>query len=78
MVAGYIAEVRDILQMFIHQQYTGRALVFVLLLRLHVRESRSGCEKFMEQLSNITGMGVSTFARYCYAETTETADFARL
>jgi hypothetical protein len=59
IVASYVREVREILQMFIHQQYTGRALVFVLLLGYMCENLALECEKFMEQLNNITGMGVS-------------------
>jgi hypothetical protein len=60
MVSGYMSEVKELLQMFIHQQYTGRALVFVLLLGYMCECLALECEKFMEQLNRVTGMGVST------------------
>jgi hypothetical protein len=58
-VASYVVEIADILQMFIHQQYSGRILCFLLLLG-HLCESLSKeCEKFTDEPDKIMGMDVS-------------------
>ncbi|EXJ75798.1 uncharacterized protein A1O5_00305 [Cladophialophora psammophila CBS 110553] len=55
-VKEYRNEIKDILQMFIHQQYTGRVLAFLLLLG-HMCESLSKeCDKFADQMDHIMGM----------------------
>jgi hypothetical protein len=52
----YADEVHNIMQMFIHQHYTGRVLLF-LLLPSHLCESLAiECEKFLEELDQIMEM----------------------
>jgi len=58
LFAGYAEEIKDILQMFIHQQYTGRVLVFLLLLGYLCESLSKECEKFTEELDDIMGMDV--------------------
>lgn len=52
-------ETQDILQMFIHQQYTGRTLVFFLVLGYYCEYMADECENFTDQLDQIMGMDVS-------------------
>lgn len=59
-VEGYTKEINDILQMFIHQQYTGRILSFLLLLGYLCESMSKECEKFTVELDKIMGMDVST------------------
>jgi hypothetical protein len=55
----YVDQIADRLQIFIHQQYSGRILCFLLLLG-HLCESLcEECEKFTEELDNIMDMNVS-------------------
>jgi hypothetical protein len=58
-VAGYVYEIADILQMFIHQSYSGRSLCFLLLLGYLCESLSKECEKFTEEL-DITDMDVRT------------------
>jgi hypothetical protein len=58
-VAKYVEEINGILQMFIHQQYTGRTLVFMLLLGYFCESLSRECENFMGELDKIMGMDVS-------------------
>ncbi|KAK0711804.1 hypothetical protein B0H67DRAFT_301164 [Lasiosphaeris hirsuta] len=58
MMARYAAEVQKILQHFIHQQYTGRALVFSYLLGEICRSLSLECERFMSQIDQIMGLQV--------------------
>lgn len=57
---GYTKEINDILQMFIHQQYTGRILSFILLLGYLCESLSKECEKFTVELDKIMGIDVST------------------
>ena len=58
MATDYAQEVAETLQMFIHEQDTARALVFLLLLG-HVCEALANqSEKFVTQLEPITGRNV--------------------
>jgi hypothetical protein len=56
----YTQEINEILQMFIHQQYTGRMLSFILLLGYLCESLSKECEKFTVELDKIMGMDVST------------------
>ena len=58
-VLQYTMEARQICQMFIHQQYTARALVFILLLGYLCDSLSIECENFMDELTIIMGMDVS-------------------
>lgn len=58
-VANYASEVSHILQMFIHQQYTGRVLVFLLLLGYICERLAEECDRFMNELDGVMGMHVS-------------------
>jgi len=58
-VLQYTMEARQICQMFIHQQYTARALVFILLLGYLCDSLSIECENFMDELTSIMGMDVS-------------------
>jgi hypothetical protein len=58
-VAGYVLEIANILQMFIHQQYSGRILCFLLLLGYLCESLSKECEKFTDELDKIMGMDVS-------------------
>ncbi|KAH8748551.1 hypothetical protein F5882DRAFT_311324, partial [Hyaloscypha sp. PMI_1271] len=53
---GYTKEINDILQMFIHQQYTGRILSFILLLGYLCESLSKECEKFTVELDKIMGI----------------------
>jgi len=53
-------EVQDVLQMFIHQQYTARPLVALLLTGYFCEQIAVECENFTEQLDMIMGMDVSS------------------
>jgi len=57
--AVYANEIKDILQMFIHQQYTGRMLCFILLLGYLCESLAKQCENFTGELDKIMGMNVS-------------------
>lgn len=59
MMARCAAGVHAILQNFIHQQYTGRALVFAYLLGEICRKMALECERFMNQIDIIMGTQVS-------------------
>ncbi|KAK4445501.1 hypothetical protein QBC34DRAFT_472436 [Podospora aff. communis PSN243] len=52
----YAAEARDILQMFVNQQYTGRVLVFLVLLGYLCESLAAECEKFLDELERIMEM----------------------
>ena len=58
MILEYAKEIKSILQMFIHQQYTGRALTFVFLLGLICKVLAVECEKYMDELDRIMGLEV--------------------
>lgn len=58
-VSGYMLEIMKIQQMFIHQQYTGRNLCFILLLGYMCQSLARECESFAEELDKIMGMEVS-------------------
>jgi hypothetical protein len=58
-VAGYTREITEILQMFIHQQYAGRVLSFLLLLGYLCESLSRECEEFTVELDDIMGMDVS-------------------
>ncbi len=64
-VQGYTKEINDILQMFIHQQYSGRMLSFILLLGYLCESLSKECEKFTAELDKIMGMDVSTPGLIC-------------
>ncbi|KAK0627931.1 hypothetical protein B0T14DRAFT_513555 [Immersiella caudata] len=55
MMARCAAGVHAILQNFIQQQYTGRALVFAYLLGEICRKMAIECERFMNQIDRIMG-----------------------
>jgi len=57
-VSNYMLEIMKIQQMFIHQQYTGRSLCFILLLGYLCQSLAIECENFAEQLDKIMGMEV--------------------
>jgi hypothetical protein len=57
-VAGYVYQLADILQMFIHQPYSGRVLCFVLLLGYLCESLSKECERFTEELDGITDIVV--------------------
>lgn len=59
-VARYMEEIKDILQMFIHQQYTGRVLSFLLILGYLCESLSKECEDFTKELEDIMGMDVRT------------------
>lgn len=61
-LAGYAKEIQNILQMFIHQQYTGRVLSFILLLGYLCESLAKECENFTGELDKIMGMNVSSLA----------------
>jgi hypothetical protein len=65
-VAKYTSDIKDILQMFIHQQNTGRVLVFFLLLGYLCESLSKECENFMEELDHIMGMDVSILRPRCF------------
>lgn len=65
MVVKYAAEIKTILQMFIHQQYTGRALVFTYLLGQICKALSMECERFMNQIDKIMGVKVKPTPRPC-------------
>ena len=67
-IAKYADEIKDILQMFIHQQYTGRVLVFLLLLGYLCESLSKECENFTEELDDIMGMDVSILHPYCFKD----------
>jgi len=58
-VFGYANEAAQILQMFIHQQFTGRTLVFALVLGYLCESLAVECERFCEEVDHITDMDVS-------------------
>jgi len=58
-VASYASEVAHTLQMFIHQQDTGRQLAFLLLLGYVCERLAEECECFMKALDNIMRYDVS-------------------
>jgi len=58
-VAEYASEVSHTLQMFIHQQYTGRELVFLLLLGYMCEKLAKECDCFMTELDGIMNLNVS-------------------
>lgn len=58
MVAKFAIEIKDILQLFIHQQYTGRALVFTYLLGQICKMLAMECERFVGQIDQIMGTQV--------------------
>jgi hypothetical protein len=64
----YADEIKDIMQMFIHQQYTGRALVFLLLLGYLCESLSKECENFTNELDDIMGMDVSILKPYRYRD----------
>jgi len=57
-VAKYASEVAHILQMFIHQQYTGRVLVFLLLLGYICEGLAEECDRFINELDGVMDMNV--------------------
>lgn len=64
-VKEYSDEIKELLQMFIHQQYTGRVLAFLLLLG-HMCESLSKeCNNFAEEVNDIMGLDVSNLSMAC-------------
>jgi hypothetical protein len=65
-VQGYTKEINDILQMFIHQQYTGRMLSFLLLLGYLCESLSKECEKFTVESDKIIGINVSTLGIEIY------------
>ena len=60
-VAKYAGEVSHTLQMFIHQQATGRQLAFLLLLGYLCERLAEECECFMQALDGIMRYNVSSF-----------------
>lgn len=52
----YAQEVREIMQMFVHQHYTGRVLVFLLLLSYLCEGLAVECENFQDELEKIMEM----------------------
>jgi hypothetical protein len=67
-IVKYTDEIKDILQMFIHQQYTGRVLVFLLLLGYLCESLSKECENFTEELDDIMGMDVSILQPYRFKD----------
>ena len=61
-MSTYIIEIMKIQQMFIHQQYAGRALCFLLLLGYMCQSLAIECESFAEELDKIMGMEVYPLA----------------
>lgn len=57
--SDYALEAAETLQMFIHEQDTGRALVFMLLLGYMCEALAGECNKFIKELDRITGRSVS-------------------
>ena len=57
-MSTYIIEIMKIQQMFIHQQYAGRALCLLLLLGYMCQSLAIECESFAEELDKIMGMEV--------------------
>ncbi|KAK4443437.1 hypothetical protein QBC34DRAFT_443388 [Podospora aff. communis PSN243] len=53
--ATYALEAAETLQMFIHEQDTGRALVFMLLLGYMCEALAGECDVFIKELDQITG-----------------------
>ena len=58
MMTTYAKDIRCILQMFIHQQYSGRVLVFAFLLGQICKSLAIECERYMEELDRIMGLAV--------------------
>lgn len=58
--ASYALEAAETLQMFIHEQDTGRALVFMLLLGYMCEALARECDIFIKELDEITGRSVSS------------------
>lgn len=58
-MASYASEVAHTLQMFIHQQDTGRQLAFLLLLGYVCERIAEECECFMKALDKIMRYDVS-------------------
>jgi hypothetical protein len=67
-IVKYTDEIKDILQMFIHQQHTGRVLVFLLLLGYLCESLSKECENFTEELDDIMGMDVSILQPYHFKD----------
>jgi hypothetical protein len=67
-IAKYTDDIKDILQMFIHQQHTGRILVFLLLLGYLCESLSKECENFTEELDDIMGMDVSILQPYRFKD----------
>ena len=59
-VLSYANEAAQILQMFIHQQFTGRVLVFALVLGYFCESLAVECEGVSQAVDDITGMDVSS------------------
>jgi len=57
--SDYALEAAETIQMFIHDQDTGRALVFMLLLGYMCEALAGECDKFIKELDRITGRSVS-------------------
>ncbi|KAH8648735.1 hypothetical protein BGZ60DRAFT_390281 [Tricladium varicosporioides] len=55
-VAQYVEEIKNVQQMFIHQQYTARVLSFILLLGYLCESLAKECENFTEELDKIMGL----------------------
>src|SRR3569833_1122421 len=58
-MAEYARQAAEIMQMFIHQQYTARALIFLMLLGYMCEELAAETETFMETLNPILKQDVS-------------------
>ena len=60
----YVEEVKKISQMFVHQQYSGRVLVFMLLLGYICDRLAMECEAFLEQVEDILDLDVSEHCHF--------------
>jgi hypothetical protein len=55
---GYSNDIARVLQMFIHQQYTGRVLTFALVLGYQCESLALECERFLDEVDHVTRMDV--------------------
>ncbi|KAK3368798.1 hypothetical protein B0H63DRAFT_529168 [Podospora didyma] len=59
----YAQQVREIMQMFVHQHYTGRVLVFLFLLSYLCESLAVECENFQDELEKIMEMDAIVLLR---------------
>lgn len=58
-MTGHVREAARVMQMFIHQQYSGRSLVFLMLLGHICNQLAQECSRFVEELKDIVPSRVS-------------------